>query len=314
MATPDVLVHPSPMARVMSNNGLRIREDLLFTDAQGRERDGVRRKADKVLAKWQDILPAILEKDETVLYVVKNAVAPLSTFEQLTLGWQAYAVMGTTLVFTNARMLHFGIGSSAKWTRVLKSVRWGDVAEGRVKGWLVRVLDLRYLNGKKERYSRLPIGAAKKVNDILAAVIPASRSEMSSVQGVQSLCPDCRSGLTSGTYQCVQCGLKFKNEKTLLNRTLLIPGGGYFYAGMTLAGLLSFVGEGIFLLVGLLYAAMAVHLMDANRAENGRVMESAELWSLAGFLLLLIAFHKLIEYRHGLRVIPTFLPEAKPRA
>lgn len=313
MATPDVLVHPSQMARVMSNNGLRIREDLLFTDAKGRESHSVRRKAEKVLAKWQDILPAILEKDETVLYVVNNAVAPLSTFEQLTLGWQAYAVMGTTLVFTNTRMLHFGIDSSAKWTRVLKSVRWGDVAEGEVKGWLARVLDLHCLSGKKERYSRLPMGTAKKVNDILAAVIPASRSEMSSAQGVQSLCPDCRSGLTSGTYQCMQCGLKFKNEKTLLNRTLLIPGGGYFYAGMSLAGLLSFVGEGIFLLVGLMYAAMAVHLMDANRAENGRVMGSAELWSLAGFLLLLVAFHKLIEYRHGLRVIRTFLPEPEPR-
>ncbi len=313
MATPDVLVHPSQMARVMSSNGLRIREDLLFTDAKGRESDSARRKAEKVLAKWQDVLPAILEKDETVLYIVKNAMAPLSTFEQLTLGWQAYAVMGTTLVFTNTRMLHFGMDSSAKWTRVLKSVRWGDVAEGKVKGWLTRVLDLRYLNGKKERYSRLPMGAAKKVNDILAAVIPASRSEMSSAQGTQSLCPDCRSDLTSGTYQCVQCGLKFKNEKTLLNRTLLIPGGGYFYAGMSLAGLLSLVGEGIVLLVALMYTAMAAHLVPAGRTENGRVMESGELWILAGVFLALVAFHKLIEYRHGLRVIRTFLPKSKAR-
>jgi hypothetical protein len=35
---------------------------------------------------------------------------------------------------------------------VLKSVRRGDIADTKVKGWLARVLDLRYLNGKKKRY------------------------------------------------------------------------------------------------------------------------------------------------------------------
>jgi hypothetical protein len=311
MATPDVLVHPSQMARVMSSNGLRIREDLLFTDAKGRESDSARRKAEKTLAKWQDILPAILEKDETIFYIVKNAMAPLTAFEQLTLGWQAYAVLGTTLVFTNTRLLHLGLVGSSTWTRVLKSVRWGDVAEAKVKGWLVRVLKLRYLNGKKEQYTRLPMAAAKKVNDILSAVIPASRAEMSSAQGMQSLCPDCRAGLTARVYECAPCGLRFKTEKTLLSRTLLVPGGGYFYAGMSLAGVLSFVGEGAFLLLVLSYAAMALHLMPAATSESGRVMETAELWGAAGFLLLLVAFHKLIEYRHGVRVIRTFLPERK---
>jgi hypothetical protein len=193
----------------------------------------------------------------------------------------------------------------------LKSVRWGDVAEAKVKGWLVRVLKLRYLSGKKEQYTRLPIAAARKVNDILAAVIPASRAEMSSAQGMQSLCPDCRAGLTPRVYECVPCGLRFKTEKTLLNRALLIPGGGYFYAGMNLAGVLSFVGEGAFLLLVLLYAAMALHLVPAATSENGRLMETAELWTVAGFFLLIVAFHKLVEYRHGVRVIRTFLPEQK---
>jgi hypothetical protein len=311
MATPDIAIYPEQLARVMSSNGLSVREDLLFTDGKGRESDSAKRSAGKVLAKWKDILPAIIEKDETVLYIVKNCTAPLSVFEQLTLGWQAYAVMSTTLVLTNRRMLHFGLGSSAKWSRVLKSVRWGDVADVKVKGWLSRVLDLRYLNGKKERYSRLPMGAAKKVKDIVAAVVPASRSEMSGAQGMQSLCPDCRASLTPGTYQCPQCGLKFKSEKTLLKRTLLLPGVGYFYAGMGLAGVLSLLGEGIFLVTGLVFVAMALHLVGSTTAEDGHVMASAELWSTAAILLAIVAFHRLIEYRHGLRVIRTFLPEQK---
>jgi hypothetical protein len=60
--------------------------------------------------------------------------------------------MSTTLVLTNSRTLHFGLGCFAKWSRVLKSVRRGDIADTKVKGWLARVLDLRYLNGKKKRY------------------------------------------------------------------------------------------------------------------------------------------------------------------
>ncbi len=311
MALPEVAVYPGEVARVMASNGLRVREDVLFTDAKGRESERSRRAAEKVLANWKDVLPAILEKEEAVLCIVKHVQVPLSTFEQLTMSWQAYGTTGATLVLTNLRMLHFGLSGSKKWTRVLKSVRWGDLADAKVKGWLIRVLALRYLNGKKEHYARLPMGSAKKVKDILAAVMPASRAEMSSAQGMASLCPDCRAVLTTGSYQCPQCGLAFKTEKTLLQRTLMMPGGGYFYSGMTLAGVFSWVGEGVFLLLAIWYAAMALHLVAAEQTENGRVMNSGDLWAVAGVFLVFVALHKLVEYRHALRRIRTFLPAPK---
>jgi hypothetical protein len=311
MATPDVAIYPGQIARVMASNGLRVREDVLFTDAKGQENQGSRQRAEKVLAQWAAVLPAILEKEETVLYVVKYCQAPLSTFEQVTMSWQAYGTTGTALVLTNLRLLHFGLSGSNKWTKVLKSVRWGDLTSAKVKGWLVRILDLRYLNGRKERYARLPMGAAKKVKDILAAVMPASRAEMSGAQGMQSLCPDCRAALTAGNYQCLQCGLPFKTEKTLLQRTMMMPGGGYFYSGMTLAGVFSWLGEGVFLLLAIWYVAMAVHFVPAARSENGRVMTSGELWTVVCVFLVIVAIHKLVEYRHALRRIRTFLPIQK---
>jgi hypothetical protein len=311
MAMPEVAVYPGQVARVMASNGLRVREDVLFTDAKGRENERSRRAAEKVLANWKEVLPAILEKEEAVLYIVKHIQVPLSTFEQLTMSWQAYGMTGATLVLTNLRMLHFGLSRSNKWTRVLKSARWGDVTDAKVKGWLVRILDLRYLNGQKERYARLPMGSAKKVKDILAAVMPASRAEMTSVQGMASLCPDCRAVLTPGSYQCPQCGLPFKTEKTLLQRTLMMPGGGYFYSGMTLAGVFSWVGEGLFLLLAIWYAAMALRFLPAAQNEDGRIMNSGELWGVAGVFLVFVALHKLVEYRHALRRIRTFLPASK---
>jgi hypothetical protein len=78
---------------------------------------------------------------------------------------------------------------------------------------------------------------------------------------------------------------------------------------MTLAGMLRLLGEGLFLVMALLYTAMAVHLVSAARGKNWQLMASVELWSAADILFFLVALHKPIEYRHGLRVVRTFLPE-----
>jgi len=37
--------------------------------------------------------------------------------------------------------------------------------------------------------------------------------------------------LTAGQYSCPGCGLIFKNEKTMILRSIFLPGGGYFYTG-----------------------------------------------------------------------------------
>ena len=308
MAPPDLMVYPDQLARIMTTNGLRIREDVLFTDGKGQENERSRRKAEKILEQWKDILPAILEKDETVFFVVKYCQAPVGAFEQMTMGWQGRGALGVSLVLTNLRLLHLGLEGSQKWRRVLKSLRWGNVAEAKVKGWLVRVLDLKYLNGKKDRYTRVPVSGARKIKDILATVIPASRAEMSSAQGIQSLCPNCRTALTPGIYQCAQCGQKFKTEKILLKRTLLFPGGGYLYSGMTTAGIFSLVVGGILLLSDIWYLAMALHFLPPERA-NGAVMTAEESWTAVAVVLGLMAFHKWIEYRHAVRMIHAFLPE-----
>ena len=68
-----------------------------------------------------------MELNEAALYVIKSCQAPLGTLEQFFVGWYVYRVTATPLVFTNLRLLHFGVGPGGKWNRTLKSVRWGDV-------------------------------------------------------------------------------------------------------------------------------------------------------------------------------------------
>lgn len=308
MASADLPVYADQLPRVVSTNGMSIREDLLYTDAKGRANDRVRNKADALLDKWRASLPGILEPNETVFYIVRNCQAPVSPLEQLFLGIYAYSITSTTIVLTNLRLIHLGTNGRGNWRRTLKSVRWPDLAEAKVKGWLSRVVDLKYANGKKDRYWRVQGKDGKKVKAILAAVMPASRSEAATAQGMISQCPDCRVTLTPQVYRCNSCGLVFKDEKTLLKRTLLIPGGGYLYSGFTVLGVLSLFFEGLLFIEFVLYALMAAGVLRPGRMQDGQHPDQEALWFTAGIFLLIIGFQKALEYLHGRRVIRTFLP------
>jgi hypothetical protein len=308
MANSSLPIYSDQVPRLVSSNGLSIREDVLFTDGKGRHSDTSRKKAEALLDKWRNTLPSLLEPNETIFYIVKNCQAPVTPLEQFFLGVYAYSASATALVLTNLRIIHLGVTSRGKWRRVLKSVRWGDLSESRVKGWLSRVLDLKYANGEKEQYWRIPGKDAKKMKAILEVVMPASRAEATAAQGIVSLCPDCRAPLTRRIYQCNGCGLTFKNEKTLLKWTILIPGGGYLYAGFTVLGILSLFFEGLFLIEAILYILMATGVTQPGRTADGSLPYQGDLWVTAGIFLLIIGFRKLLEYFHGRRIIRTFLP------
>ena len=62
------------------------------------------------------------------------------------------------------------------------------------------------------------------------------------------LCPDCRNALTDGKYFCSGCSLTFKNEKTMVMRSIFLPGGGYFYTGHPLVAIIPAVVEGVLVL------------------------------------------------------------------
>lgn len=311
MPNNDLPIYATQLPRLTTADGVQLREDVLFTNEKGEPDERRKKRALEALSSLRDILPSLLEKDETVLYVVKTCQAPMGSLEQFLLGWNAYRVSATRLVFTNLRLLHFGMESDKKWRRTVKAVCWGDITEARVKGWLNRKLQLRYANGTKESYWRFPKKDSVKIKAVLEAVIPQSRGEATAVQGFQSICPDCRAVLTAGKYECASCGLRFKDEKTLLKRTLLIPGGGYMYASMTLLGVLNFFTEGIFTVAAIFSILMAIGIVAPGTDADGRPTQSGEMLPAAVFFLVLVALHKGLEYIHGRRAIRTFLPWKK---
>lgn len=308
MADVNLLIHETQIPKQVSANGISIREDTLYTNAKGEADERSRKRAEEALSSLSEVLPSLLEPNEAVLYVVKSCQAPVGVLEQLLLGWYIYRVTATRLVFTNLRLLHFGLVSEKKWDRTLKSARWGDVLEAKTKGWLNRLLKLKYANGKREQYWRLRRKDSQKVKVILDGVMPLSRAETTPAQGMQSLCPNCRATLTPRTYQCLSCGLKFKDEKTLLRRTLLIPGGGYLYSGFTLLGGITFLTEGAFTLALIYYVLMALGIAAPETSPNGRPTQTGIFWGAAGFFAVILGLNKALEYVHSRRVIQKFLP------
>ena len=71
MPNADLPVYGAQLPRLISANGVQIREDVLSTD------DRSRKRAEEALASLHDdILPNLLEPNEAALYVIKAARRP----------------------------------------------------------------------------------------------------------------------------------------------------------------------------------------------------------------------------------------------
>jgi hypothetical protein len=103
--------------------------------------------------------------------------------------------------------------------------------------------------------------------------------------------------LTAAIYTCAHCGLVFKNEKTLAIRTL-IPGGAYFYTGLTAVGILTALVEAIFLL------ALVGTLLDPTSAGK----EPSSFGIVVAYFLFVIGLEKILSYYHARKFVQQFEP------
>ncbi len=307
MAKPDVQIYANQAPRPVSLNGVRVREDIAFTNHKGADDKGTRKRVTKALEKLQDALTRIVASDEVVLYATRGQ-APISALGQWGLGWYVYQVTAVALVFTNRRILHLQVDSKGKWKGGLKAVAYGDIADARVKGILSGILWLTYKNSNKDKYWGVR-GSNKKLQALLAALLPASAGELTpdtSKQCIQSLCPDCLNVLSAQVYHCAKCGLIFKDESTMTKRAWLIPGGGYFYCRQNLLGVLALMAESWTLVLFLLAAVLAATTWGKPPAKPDDP-DAFGMLIAAAILLAALMIEKTIAIHHCRRMVRDFI-------
>ncbi len=305
---PEITVHPDQTARISSPWGFPLREDVAFTDSRGIERRGAGRQAKRSLEKLQEPLRKVLEPDEVVLYFARAQVMPGKP-ERYLLGVQSHYLTQAALILTNRRLLHISLKRNGQWNRNLRSARWGDVKEARVTRLIYGKLYIQYRHGSKETYWRIRQDTVKKIQLLLNVLLPASVGETSEALAMASFCPECLSELPPGVYECRHCGLKFKDEKTALLHALLIPGGGYFYAGLNLWGVMH-----AFIDVGALFSATVWALVAIGRLQPpplpGAPPGTFTYALLAAVMAILLALDIWLAVRVARNAIRNFIPDS----
>jgi len=305
--TAQIPLHSNQALRLSTRFGIPLREDSAFANCQGVEKRGIRKRCEKGLGTLQEPLRKILEPEEAVLYIARGQIMP-SGVEQLFLGMHAYYLAPAILVLTNRRLLHFCVTRRGLWSRSQRAARWGDMEEAKVNGLLSPKLHIKYRSGKKETYWRFRIHDARKIRLLPEALLPHAAGESSSTLSIISLCPECRATLTSGVYECPNCRLKFKDEKTALRRSLLIPGGGFYYTGHLALGAAHSLADLILLFYAVIWVLVALGITHPPLGPGGKPTERFGALVVLTFLAIMLALHKWVVIRVSRNLIRNYIP------
>jgi len=306
VANADISIHAGVPARLLDWNGIRIREDALYSDAKGREQSKLYKRAAAALTDLGDPLRRVLGPTEIIFYVAQTQVMPGAFAQFFGGGWHRYSLPQTLLFFTDRRIIAFRLRKTMSgwvWDRGLRELLWGDLLAASPGGFLARCLFLKFRNGDRQTYWRFRWGDLKKVKLLIQVLQPNGVGASTAGGCMVSLCPTCLAPLVPRNYVCTNCGMRFKDEKALLWRGLAVPGGASLYAGASGLGVFRAVVESLLLL------AIFFSLFEARRAPSGSEAASGFLLSAAVEAGVLIA-DKLTAIAMALPQIRDFIPMA----
>lgn len=300
MPAADIRIHDNQVVRAVTTDGISVRSDVLSTNDKGEEKESVQKRTGKTLQKLCPALQRILQPGEAVLYAMP-ARSPLSVIEQLTAAWWTALLAACVIVVTNKRILFFPVKRDGSWRESVRAVSWGDVEEIKPKGLLVRNVSFKFKNGTKATYTNVRRVDAKKLSAIATAAIPGASGEQTAAHGFVRLCPDCCGVLTEGQYSCPACGLIFKNEKTMVLRSIFLPGGGYFYTKHPLIAIPPAIVEAFLVLEILVILSSGLRSPKAVPGLFGALLFLVIFWGLETGVTIL----------HCRRYIREFIPEKR---
>ena len=304
MSNTDIQIYPTIPSRRVNQEGFYVREDVLYSNAKGREKDRLRKSALVVLDALGDVLRRILEKDETIFCIAPGQAMPGPIAQFFGSGWHSQSIPRTILFLTDRRIIALRMRkrmSNWDWNRGIWTARWGDLENVTADGFVSRYLTLKFRNRETRRYWRFGWGDLKKIRLVIDTLRPHATGESTTAGGPVSLCPNCLAALTPGAYKCPSCSVEFKDEKTLLKRSLIVPGGASLYVGASGLGVLRAIFESV------ISISILISLFELTRAPKG---SSAEATLITGVVVecAVLFVDKLLAYHLALRQVRDFIP------
>jgi len=217
--------------------GLPVDTRILFANHKGVYKPGIEKSKTKLLQKLA-FLAHFLDADEKIVFVTTGC-SPYTTLEQLTMGALWVTVLKRALfVFTNKRLLHIPTTWKFDYRGSISQILYQDCRRLQVSG---SGLVAEYHTGKKDRFACVPRSDRAIIKHFQFATSESDRRSENPQR--HHLCPNCTEVLPSRTVTCPTCGLEFKTRSKAMTRSLLVPGGGYFYTGHPFLGIGDALGE-----------------------------------------------------------------------
>jgi hypothetical protein len=157
-------------------------------------------------------------------------------------------------------------------------------------------LKIEYKSGKKEKFYYIRSNEFKKLKTLEDLALMKGH-QPSKERERHFLCPKCITPLLKELFSCPNCHLEFKNMKEAKRLSILYPGGGYFYSGHPLIGVMDAMTEGVLLIL------LITNIVGA--------LNRIELWGSAFFVAVLLFFEKLITIYHTKHYISEYIPADK---
>ena len=198
-------------------------------------------------------LANILDADEKIVFVAPGC-SPYTMLERATIGavW-LILIKRALFVFTNKRLLHVPTTWKFDYRGSISQILYQDCRRLHVKsGKLIA----EYHNGRTEKFSYIPACDRDVIKHFQFATSESDRRSENPQR--HHLCPNCTGVLPSRAVACPSCGLEFKSREKAWTRSVLLPGGGYFYTGHPFIGIGDALGESYLLILTLVSLVLAL--------------------------------------------------------
>jgi hypothetical protein len=278
--------------RPLSIFGVPVDRESIFSDYKGRYKNRIEKRQRKLIVKTT-FIKFFLHHNECIRCLTAG-YSPISVLEQLFTGLAFLFFNRAIFVFTDKRILHIPTRFNSSPFGAISQIWYEDCAQLRLKG---RTLVVKYKNGSEEQFPYIGRKEKKKLKTLLAA-IELKPKAAGNLNARVNLCPSCTNILDAKSPVCPTCKLKFKSGFQAKLRSLLLPGGGYFYNRHAVLGTMLGIAE-----IGL----MTKLILDGIALNQGF---SVDLGWMAVAAFTLIA-EKLISAYHTEQLTRKFIPEAR---